>query len=330
MQETPNPSAQELKLRFKKITPKAWAVGSLAGLSMLGLLLIIAGLLVANRDRGAARDPVACDMAQLEKGQSLPNIHAMIGPHLRVYGKSFFYAEAPISGTPAPSAEVEFTYVPLVSMEHPFAKKLLASAKQPANIGSIPKQSWPALEKFVVLLRTDRFNTVVEIPQTVEYAPSAHGLFFVNVGSLDEHESEVIRKALPNVDSSKVLILLEDTSPASPLMPWALGVAGLSLIGLGVLLVVRTKGPLRPPADGSEIVIQGPKVRMSERGLVRAMGVYGVVGWLLIYSFMDGWVMGGSIPVKWATLPVLVLGLFMVILPGLFVPILKRRLQHQD
>jgi cell division protein FtsW (lipid II flippase) len=75
----------------------------------------------------------------------------------------------------------------------------------------------------------------------------------------------------------------------------------------------RSLRPLRSQSS-SEIVIQGPAVQLSEAARVRGIGVYGIVVWFLIYAFMDGWVMGGSTPVKWATLPVLLLGIAMLLL----------------
>jgi len=227
-----------------KLGPRGWALMVMVFTAGLGAILLLFGVLAGIQGRGASATPVPADLARLEAGEPLPNIHVQLGEHLRLYPFSLYMYETTGGQEVKPTSTIKGTYTPIVSPTNPYARALESLVKKYGSVERIPPQELPRPYGFAVLLSTHRLATVGDIPDRVQRASTVHGLMNNRMVSLGKEEQNLIRQNLPGVDPEKLLIYEEDMQPASPVVVLALILSGVVLIGAGVVLFVVTKGPI--------------------------------------------------------------------------------------
>ena len=174
------------------------------------LVLIVIGGVVAfmgfeefKVSSGASAEPVDVELATLEQGGELPNVHARITGHIAVYGGSVYEYEQGqnAGGAPGVGAKVNHCYYPILSIEHPFIQAV-ASDNENADF-----------DNFAVIVKTDRFKTVGAIPDGIDAVDSIQGLVVNRITSLDSEEKDLVRQSFPGVNLDKLLILEDGRAP---------------------------------------------------------------------------------------------------------------------
>jgi hypothetical protein len=239
-----NPNEMRVRVRPG---PQAVAVGMLAGAIVLGGALILAGCLLAKRSEGASPAPVAADLAGLESGAALPNIHIELGEHYKIFPASYFWFETysgAVGSTPSRGSKVKGTYVPLISPSNPYAVALKSLTEKYGALANIPASEVPDLKHFAVLLCTDRYSRVSDIPEHVEQGKTVKGL--VNrLEGLGRKERALVTQNCPGVDPAKLIILTENAEPSGSLKVMLFLGGGVGLILAAVANVIRHRNSPR-------------------------------------------------------------------------------------
>ena len=207
----------------------------------LKVLLLIGGGVLAffgyqefKLGNDASQTPVAVDLAKLESGEPLPNVHVKVGEHLCIYTASVYRYKTSSSGEEATaSSRVEFAYFPIISQEHPwFEEARTVIARHGGEVDAVPEKEWPEIKQFAVLVKTStRFPTVGSIPDEWGEGETVSGLVINRVKKLSGEERDLVQQSFPKLDLEKVLILEEGRRPKST-------AASLSMAGGGALLAM--------------------------------------------------------------------------------------------
>lgn len=184
--------------------------------AVLGGIIVFWGVQEFRVSQGTSAEPVAADLAALESGREPPNAHLQLGPHLALYPALVYEVTQSkyATGDPGPTAKVNHCYYPIISLNHPVVRSEDPNAQ---------------LDKFAVLVRSKRFNTIADIPEESRQEASISGLVVNRIQSLDKEERKLILESFPSLDLDKVLLLEDGRRPAS------LAKSG-GMIGGGLLL----------------------------------------------------------------------------------------------
>ncbi len=223
----------------------------------LAIMMIVGGGIFAYLgaqefllDRKASAEPVAVDLAKLESGKAPDNPHVKVGEHVAIYSVGV-YEYRKTAGANGVNARTEITeyFYPLISDEHPFLRGLKALVAKHGGLENVPDDAeWPQVDSFRVLVKTTRFGTVGEIPQSMERVDSIQGVFINTIDPLDSKTKELLRQQFPNVDVDKVLVLQEGRAPSG--LAWGLvkviGPAAIALVGVFLLIPRRQRQVIQP------------------------------------------------------------------------------------
>jgi hypothetical protein len=187
----------------------------------------------------ASSEPVPVELADLEAGAPLPGNHIRVGLHHCMYASSVIEYESD-DGRMRPSAEVNWTYSPLISDKHPYMQKLRELEKQYGGLKRIPRTAdWPALDNFAVLLKSEAYETVKDVPKGRKPYQSVAGLVINVIEPLGDEEKRLIRKGIPNIDFEKVFIVEHGRKPTSAAASIAFIVPGALLVLVPPALMLR-------------------------------------------------------------------------------------------
>ncbi|MBT7298351.1 MAG: hypothetical protein HN849_02500 [Victivallales bacterium] len=219
----------------------------------LQLLLIIGGGVLAffgfqeyRVGAGAAAQPVAVELAELEAGEELPNVHAKIGEHLCLYSAAVYRCNVGKGeGQPGPDSKIDYMYFPIISTTHAwFSDANAVLAQHGGNAAAVPEKGWPEVKPLAVLVKSkDRFGTVGEIPDEWVVRKEVSGLVVNRIKKLSGEERDLIQRSFPSADLDKILILADGRSPRS-------GAATMGIIGGGILLALAGLGWMVARARG--------------------------------------------------------------------------------
>ena len=180
-------------------------------------------------------EPAEVDLAKLESGERAPQNHLRLGPHLALYNGSVYSISGRDKDKPNPS--VKYAIYAVVSESHPYGK-LLKQMLAPAGDAREPiVLEAPAsldLERVAVLVKTNRFKSVAELPQAPAAQTAVQGLAINQIQSLSDEESRLVREVVPGIDLDQVLILEEGRRPKSHLQSLGIAAAGVFCLLLGV------------------------------------------------------------------------------------------------
>lgn len=181
-----------------------------------------------NRDvAGTQPTPVA--LRQLETGERPRTGFLELGPHWRLYGLAVYSFRAEEGQTEAGGSEkVEHAYYPIVSDEHPYVKGFPRGGSE----GKAVSSGEDSPDDFAVLVRTERFDTVNDIPKAFQQSPSMRGMVVGSIVSLSEDEKKLISESFPAADMSRLMIFEEGRLPTPKE-----GIQTIFMIGLGLFLL---------------------------------------------------------------------------------------------
>lgn len=186
---------------------------------------------------GATDVPLDIALADIEKGPLPENTHLRIGAHQAVYGGCVYeYQQSKYEkGPPNATTKLNFCYYPILSDEHPFIKTYDELLEKYGDDESIPDEEYPDTGHISVLVKTDQFKTIGDIPDVGwTDQPNAQGLVINRIKSLDAEETRLIKSSFPSTDMAKVLILELGRKPGA--------MKGWAMAGGGVLIVLVTIG----------------------------------------------------------------------------------------
>jgi hypothetical protein len=194
-------------------------------------------------------DPLAMDLAELEKGTTPQNNHVKIGPHTGCYFatvSSYTVSKKGARRRPDATTKVDYTYYPIISASHPYYQEVKRIQDKYSKADKVPDDiDWPALSDFRVLVKTTRFRTFGDIPDDDARSDNfVQGMIINRISMVGTEEQRLIRQDFPNIDFNKVLILSEGRRPSSGFFVFFLICLGLFfwfwLFGLaGVWLYCR-------------------------------------------------------------------------------------------
>lgn len=221
-------------------------------LLIVGGCLIWYGIQEYQVGSDASPEPVDVDLAALEAGEPLPDNHVKIGLHHSLYNSSVFYFEGEEGNKRMkPSSKLIWLYTPLISDKHPYMQGLRRLEKKYGSIRKIPRNAdWPPLKDFVVILKSNAYKTVGDVPSGRKPYASVTGLVINRIESLGDEEQRLIRQKFPKIDFDEVYIVEHGRKPSSRGGAIAFIAVGAVMVLMCVALFFRS--PRIPaPADPS-------------------------------------------------------------------------------
>ena len=216
----------------------------------VGGFLIYMGVQEYRVSGGAPSEPEEVDLAEIEKGTVPENTYLKIKDHFAIYDATVYSYRASKSeqGNPPTSTSVNYSFHPIISTSHSYVtgvtklRELATKQNGPENIQDF---EIPELKEFAVIVKTEKFETIGDIPETMLPEESIEGLVINKIDSLDKEEKELLKQSFPDANLDKVLILEDGRKPA-PMIKW-LGMIGggvlLILVGVGILFRSRSTPP---------------------------------------------------------------------------------------
>ncbi len=220
---------------------------------VIGGCLSYFGVLEYRVGSDASPEPVAIELADLEAGKPLPDNHIRIGLHHCMYNSSVIEYEYDDDNrkTMRSSSPVNWIWSPIISDKHPYMQKIRELEKTYGSLKKTPKGAdWPVLKDFVVLLKSESYDTVGDIPDGRKFYTSVSGLVINRIESLGDDEKSLIRKKFPKIDFDKILIIEHGRKPSSAALSISIIVGGGVLMLIPVLLFLRRRlGGVRPTTE---------------------------------------------------------------------------------
>jgi hypothetical protein len=228
------------------------------GLIGVGIVVILMGHTEYELLEKSSAEPVAVELAELEAGQELPNIHIQLGHHWKVWDELIYsYRLKKGQSEDDPAAKVSYAYYPLVSSSHPHSIAFDQIEATYANMADVPGDAWPTLQKFKILVRTEEFKTVGGLRKDLTWtdANELTGLVVNDVRHLGSGERGLLKESYPGLRLDEVLIVEEGRRPkslASCLM-WMGGGGALVLLGLYLVFSAAT-GRKKEAGDAPPVI----------------------------------------------------------------------------
>ena len=216
-------------------------------LVMLGGMLAFSGCQEFRVSKGATAEPLPVELNALEQNPIFEDPYLEIGDHWALYPYAVYeYKSDNSQFEPTENSEVNYTYYPIISYEHPYFLEFEEFIEKniDRNLDNIPDEEFPSIEEFAVLVKTFSFKTYGQIPDDPVEEASIQGLIINRVEGLDAEEKALIQEAFPTIDPENLLILQAGRRPSSGIKSLGMiaGGGGVSLLGLGWLFLPRLKG----------------------------------------------------------------------------------------
>lgn len=181
----------------------------------------------------ATMEPISVDLAKLESGEKLPGNHVKIGAHYAYYDNMVLVVE-----TKNGFSTLQHVYYPIISPEHPDAKKLQEVVKENGGVlAKVDPSLLPDLSHFVVIVKSKRFKNEADAQKqdAVVEVNAVQGMVINDIDSLDSDEKKIIKEKIPSINFDKVLILEANRKPSSMNFALALLFGGICLFSVGGL-----------------------------------------------------------------------------------------------
>ncbi len=233
------------------------------------MLAVIAGGFVAwgawqdiAVSEGATDEPIPIQLVELERGDVPATNWITMGEHFRAYwGAVFQYQESSRGGEMKDTDKVDYTYYPVLSMDHPYVTALAALEERYGTLSEAPDEEFPELTSVSLFVRTTEFKTVAAVPEGFAIEPGLTGMLVTEIQSLDEEEEELVRDVFPDIDLADVAILEEGREPASTESAYGRLTGGIAAILAGIgggLRSLRKKQDGDPPTNDPGMPMGGP------------------------------------------------------------------------
>ena len=188
-----------------------WAIRFLEG--CCGLLFLIGlGLFLNAYDEykvsfGVDRMPLDVSLEEIEAGNRPPTGFLRLGEHVRLYNLGFYVHSSRETNLPEDHHRPKYVLYPIVSKKHP------CIAKSP---DAAPTDPLPECNEFAVLVKTERFVELRQIPHLAQESGSVAGLIVTRASDLPLQAKGWIRDHFQGLNLDGVVILEEGRKPPSP------------------------------------------------------------------------------------------------------------------
>ena len=220
-------------------------------MSRFSILIIIAGIALGvwgyeeyKVGRGTGSEPVAMELAEIEKTGKVKSNYINIGPHLQVFpGCVYTYTQEKGGAGPTENTTINYLYFPIISEEHPYLQSLFEMAESYGGWDKVPENApWPTLSDFTVLVKSVKYHRVGDIPAELKEKQGIVGLVISEIEELEDDEKRLLRESFPKVNFDKVLILEENRTPMTGVMALGILAGGVVLVLVGVGLLILPLG----------------------------------------------------------------------------------------
>jgi len=211
----------------------------------VGGILAYFGFQEFQVSKNTGSEPVLVNLEELEKTKEIPDSgYLEIENAWEAINYMTYYYEYPeFAGTEEkPEYEVTHAYVPLISSNHPYSLALDDLEEKYPDGVEIPEEEFPVMQDFQILLKTNDYKTLGDIPEFWVFHEKLEGVVINKINSFESGEEDLIRQSFPNLDFNKILILEKDRKPSSSFKSFGMMGGGFALIIIGIgLLVVGFK-----------------------------------------------------------------------------------------
>ena len=176
--------------------------------------------------------PAEIRLSSLEKGEETDNIYLKFDEHWRIFPASIYEYET-YGGRekkPADYSKVNYVYYPIISGEHTYLYSFTELSQKYGEIHKIPKNEMPRIKDFRILVKTDRFEFIGEIPSEWRHSASVEGIVIGTAQSeLSNPEKQLVYEMFPSANLYKMLVLDENRKPISKIYSILMIFGGLFL-----------------------------------------------------------------------------------------------------
>lgn len=212
-------------------------------LIVLGGVLGFYGIQELRVSSGTSSEPTPTVLAKVEEGEKPKSNYVQLDEHIAVYPMcvySYKQSKSDKGTTPSPTATVQYCYYPVIRKGHPYVEKLVKLLSQPGALKN-PNLELPKLEGGAILVKTERFKTIGDIPTGIRTEKSVEGLIINDIDSLSDKETKFLREGMPALNEEKILILEEGRKPSSKIKAIAMIGGGVVLAGAGLVWMLARR-----------------------------------------------------------------------------------------
>ena len=200
---------------------------------VLGCVVIYFGIQEYLVSAGTTVDPQTYDLYSLETNTPFKNNHAMINNFWALYPAAIYQYQTSEydNSEPTDATKVDFTYYPVISEDHEFITTLWDQIDKYGDVEDIPDEEFPSINDFRVLVKTERFATVGDIPMDFTYEDNGlSGLFINKIKKLKSDEIKLLQESFPDMNFGNVLILEEGRKPQPVMIAYGIILGGVLLV----------------------------------------------------------------------------------------------------
>ena len=184
--------------------------------------------------------PSATKLVDIEKGNKITNNYLILDEHWAFYSSCvYYYKTSKYDKEVKDSSTVEYAYYPALSIEHPYIIQLGKLEEKYGDLSKVPEGQFPKLENIDVLIKTEKFKTVGDIPAYIDTKKNMTGLVINSINSLNDDEKRLIQESFPKVNFNKVVIIEEGREPSSTTSSFAMMGGGVFIIFIGIAVAFK-------------------------------------------------------------------------------------------
>ena len=186
------------------------------------------------------KTPSATKLIDIEKGNKITNNYLILGEHWAFYSSCVYYdSTSKYDRNVKGRTKVDYAYYPALSIEHPYMITLEKLEEQYGDLSKVPGRKFPKLENIHVLIKTEKFKTVGEIPAYIDSKKNMKGLIINSISSLNDDERKLIKESFPKVNFNKLVIIEEGREPCSITNSFTMMGGGVLIIFIGMAIAFK-------------------------------------------------------------------------------------------
>jgi len=218
-----------------------WRI-KLAGIA-LGAFLAFWGFNENKLNSNMTSEPEKVTMAELEKGGYSGSNYVEISDFYNLNFQLVYSAKVgKYDKDVKEDSTVEYCYIPIISKENPFVEKVDSYLAQVEAGGeaaqNIPE---PSLDSYSVLVKTDRYKKVGDLPYGFDEGAALQGVFINKITSLADDEKDLLLEGASGIDLENILILEEGRTPSSATKAYGAMAGGVVIALLSLLWLIKPK-----------------------------------------------------------------------------------------
>ncbi|MEM1296404.1 MAG: hypothetical protein AAGH89_13635 [Verrucomicrobiota bacterium] len=206
------------------------------GMFIVGIAVIFYGFSEFKLSKAASDEPTALELADIEAGEAdLSNAHVLIGSHVADYYECIFEYEG--GNEMKDTDKVTYAYYPILSNQHSYVVGMNQLFAQYPD--GIPEEiALPDMGVISVLVKTEEFPTIGDIPEEMASEDQVQGLFVNKVEKLDQEEIDLLKESYPAIDPENILLLDKARTPTPTGVTFGIMGGGALVSVLAVLWMV--------------------------------------------------------------------------------------------